>query len=404
MTAITPHIRLRVVRIARQRLVALALLLVGLLVGASSAWCARIEVIVDSALYSQAQSSLSLYVSDLQHYGYDPVLWEYTGGGATAVRDHLAQSAAGLDGAVLVGNIPSLRYSAGGAAFSSDYYYMDLDGTWGDANGDGIYDSQTGNVTPEIWVGRLTPNASAGDIAAIERYVAKHHLYAQGRMGFGDASLLYIDDDWWFAGPAWQAELAKSGWNVELVNTPALTTAADYESRLDAAQYQWLKLVAHSDQNRHYFFNGTTPAGRTEGSEIAGLDPQIGFYEFFACNSGDFTYADYLAGRYIFDTDWGMAAIAPTNAGGMTQTGSFYLAINNTQSIGDAMLSWFNERGADGFTDYERSQYFGLTIIGDPTIAPTAAHHMPEPGTAALLLLGLPALIWRRRRGQQAGG
>lgn len=371
-----------------------------LFLGTHGAWGARVEVIVDSAIAAQAESSLTVYMNDLQHYGYEPVLWQYSGGGAGAIRDHLIQErSAGLDGAVLVGNIPSLRYSVGGgAAFSSDYYYMDLDGEWGDANGDGIYDTQTGNVTPEIWVGRLTPNDSAGDVAALDRYVTKHHLYELGRLSYGDASLLYVDDDWWFAGPAWQSELAKAGWNVELVNTPSLTTAADYESRLAVSEYAWAKLVAHSDQNRHYFFNGTTPAGRTESYEIGALDPRIAFYEFYTCQTGDFTYADYLAGRYIFDTDWGMAAIAPTNTGGMTQTGSFYLAINQQASVGSALLSWFNERGADGFTDMERAQYFGLTIIGDPTLAPTAAHHMPEPGTAALLLVGLPALLWRRRR------
>jgi hypothetical protein len=358
---------------------------------------------VDSTLAAQAESSLAVYMNDLEHYGYEPVVWEYTGGGAAAVRERLRQErSAGLEGAVLVGNVPSLSYSVGGGkAFSSDYYYMDLDGEWGDTNGDGIYDSHVGNVTAEIWVGRLTPNDSGGDVAALERYVTKHHLYAQGRLNYGDAALLYVDDDWWFAGPAWQSEVARSGWNVQLVNTPSLTTAADYESRLALSQFVWTKLVAHSDQNRHYFFNGTTPAGRTESYEIGALDPRIAYYEFYACQTGDFTYTDYLAGRYIFDTDWGLAAIAPTNTGGMTQTSSFYLAIHDAKTIGDAMLTWFNERGSDGFTDLERSQYYGLTIIGDPTLAPLAAHHMPEPGTTGLLIVGLAALLWRHKRSRK---
>lgn len=376
---------------------------------ASPALCSRVSVIVDSSLRSALQPSLDLYINDLAHYGWKASLWEYDGGGAESIRTHLQSeysSPGGLAGAVFVGNLPGASYSYGGNTFASDLYYMDVDGSWSDSNLDGVLDSHAagnGSVAPEVWVGRLSPNFSEGDVGALTSYFTRHHLYAKGLMQFNKSALLYVDDDWWAYGNSWQKDMSGSGWTVEMVNSTTLTGEADYEARLDEGNYHWLRVAAHSDENAHYWTSDWESAGETQASEISGLNPQVGFYDLFACEATNYEQADYLAGKYVFGTDYGLAAVGSTSPGGLTQLGTFYQALHSKECVGQALLDWFDQQAADGFSDYETSMYYGLTIVGDPTLAPMQSHHMPEPSTFALVALGLPAFWWWRRKQEPRG-
>lgn len=64
-------------------------------------------------------------------------------------------------GALLVGHLPVAWFEMdddfGGshAEFPCDLYFMDLNGTWTDPDGDGKLSGHPTNVAPEIFVGRL---------------------------------------------------------------------------------------------------------------------------------------------------------------------------------------------------------------------------------------------------------
>ncbi len=57
----------------------------------------------------------------------------------------------------MVGSIPVAWFEMsddfhGAAEFPCDLFYMDLNGTWNDPDGDGKYSGHPTNVAPEIWV------------------------------------------------------------------------------------------------------------------------------------------------------------------------------------------------------------------------------------------------------------
>jgi len=86
--------------------------------------------------------------------------------------------------------------------YAADLYYEDINGTWADSNGDGLMDSHTGSVAPEIFVSHiLTSNltslhAGRTEAAMLNNYFAKDHAYRLGQLRTPQNSLFYSDDLW----------------------------------------------------------------------------------------------------------------------------------------------------------------------------------------------------------------
>ena len=81
--------------------------------------------------------------------------------------------------------------------FPCDLFYMDKNGTWDDPDQDGKFSGHSGNVNPEIWIGRLwTPTSNGNDAAMINDYLARNHRFRCGDLGHARSALAYVDDDW----------------------------------------------------------------------------------------------------------------------------------------------------------------------------------------------------------------
>ena len=132
-----------------------------------------IDVIIETATQTKTietnitvQTAIDRYIDDLEAAGYWVKLYRISGGDHTDIKATLVSDQVhGLVGAVLIGTLPAAWYrnanDAHGnvATFPIDLYYMDLDGTWGlYANDNDFFDSHTGDVAPEIWVGRILGN------------------------------------------------------------------------------------------------------------------------------------------------------------------------------------------------------------------------------------------------------
>jgi hypothetical protein len=126
----------------------------------------KIDIIVNVNLYPQIEDILDTFLLDLQLDGYAINL--YTSQETqtpTALRqlirnDWLSQDIAGV---IFIGDLAVPWYEmyepeswgGGYAMFPCDLYFMDLDGTWGDSDYNGLFDSHTGALTADIWCGRL---------------------------------------------------------------------------------------------------------------------------------------------------------------------------------------------------------------------------------------------------------
>jgi hypothetical protein len=337
-----------------------------------------VVIIVNDALYGAVNASLDSFVLDLGRDGYWATVHTVRFGTPTAIRSYLASLKP--VGAILVGSIAAPWFSHANdfhgatATFPCDLYYMDTNGQWVDSNNDGQFDGHDGQVNPEIWVGRLwTPTADGNDAALINDYFARNHQFRTGALGHARSGLSFVDDDWQGFDDC-ELDQMLPPTLITKYTDPNTTDADLYRAEVNSLR-SWVQLCAHSWPLGHalkvpaqnaseyiqvQYFRDTNP-------------PNAHFYNLFCCGPGLYTTPDYLAGWYLFDkggggTNSGLAVIASAKSGSMLFFADFYRPMGPARKpIGDAFVDWWKARGPD-HDDGERSWYYGLTLLGDPTL------------------------------------
>jgi len=386
---------------------------------------ARVEVVVNPQLYASGQvaTDMARYVDDVVRQGYEPILTVAEFADAAALRSHLASgyAAGGLAGAVFVGEMPTAYYEIDEHddvygytwaydSFPCDLYFQDLDGAWTDADADGSYDAHAGDVAPEIWLGRLATGRLTGlhpgrtEDGLLNGYFARNHDYRFGRLEVSRDGLAYIDDDW--AGPwgdRWSNELALAvTGSVTQIDHGATTTAADYKMRLKQAREHVL-LCAHSNPTLHRFKIGSTwGGGYFLNEDLAGTDPNVLFYNLYACSGARYDTDGFIAGEYVFGTDMGLLAVGSTKTGSMLEFDDYFGPLGEGETFGEAWLNWWTMRAQGGFSESEKDWHYGMTLLGDPLLVTQEYLPIPEPATLTLLAAGA-ALLLRRRRSAGPG-
>ena len=341
-------------------------------------------VMVHSSIYATIESSLKQYAADIENEGFSVNIIETSqlqNETPQEIRSCLQNNMNNnLVGALFVGDIPEVWYEVDDEKILTDMYYKDLDGLWLDQDGDGVYDEHGGDIAPEIWLGRLKASTIAGDEASlISNYFTKNHRYRNGLLVLPWwRSLAYIDD----SGLNWteEAELSLSRVNAEvtLVTDPATTNARDYESRLkDPFGYEWIYLMCHGSYDFHTFRvpeeqDPSSWGGTIFSWEYQAIDPRAFFYLFFVCSAAEYTKPGYLAGSAVFTDTYGLAAIGSTTEMFSVSSLEFFTSLSEGNAIGDAFQEWFAEQGEENNELQENDRYqsifYGLTIVGDPTL------------------------------------
>jgi hypothetical protein len=334
-------------------------------------------VLVDKAVYDAVAASIDQYVQDVGRDGYWATIHVVQGGTPADVRSYIRRRRP--VGVLLVGSIAVPWFELDSdfhgvhSEFPCDLYYMDTNGTWTDPDGDGKFNDHTGDLNPEIWVGRIwTPTAGGNDAALINDYFARNHEFRRGMLGHARSALAYVDDDWQhFDDCAFDAQFPTS---VITKYTDPNTTDADlYKAEVNVLR-SWVQLCAHSSPHSHALW---VPA-QNENEHIHTQyfrdtnSPDAHFYNLFCCGPGKFTTSDYLAGWYIFDksdggTNHGLTAIASAKSGSMLFFEDFYRPLGQDECIGDAFVKWWRARGPD-HDHGERCWFYGLVLLGDPTL------------------------------------
>jgi len=327
-------------------------------------------VLVDQAVYNAVSASIDQYVLDVGRDGYWATIHVLSGGTPADVRSYIK----GLNpvGALLVGAIPVPWYEIDGDQFPCDLYYMDLDGNWSDPDGNGKLNDHTGNVEPEIWVGRIwTPTTNGNDAALIRDYFTRNHKFRLGMLGHARSALAYVDDDWTGFDDCAFDELFPASFITKYTN-PMMTDADLYKSEVNSLR-SWVQLCAHSWVQGHALRVGSVNEYITMPYFRDTNPPNAHFYNLFCCGPGKFTSSDYLAGWYIFDksgggVNLGLVAIASAKSGSMLFFEDFYRPMGQGKVVGDALVEWWKARGPY-HEDWERYWFYGLVLLGDPTLA-----------------------------------
>lgn len=338
-------------------------------------------VIVSSSIYAETESSLNQYAEDVENAGFSVNIIEtnqLSDKTTQGIRTYLQEATShNLAGAFFVGDIPEVWYEVGAEKFPTDMYFRDLNGVWTDTDDDGIFDEHSGDISPEIWVGRLKASTISGnEVSLINNYFIKNHRYRNGsRLLPWWRALVYIDDD----GVTWTQEaklsLSQVSSDITLVTDPATTNAEDYKNRLnDPFGYQWLYLMSHGSFDYHVF---DIPKQRQGGTvyyhNYRTIDPRIFFYLLFVCSAARYTELEYLAGSVVFTDTYGLLAIGSTDSISSISSSKLFISLSEGKSVGRAFQEWFLEQSGEGQPwedqDY-RIMFYGLTIIGDPTLQP----------------------------------
>ena len=332
----------------------------------------RYIILVDNGeLHNNILSELIRYMDEVIATGYDAEIGYYQTGSPSPedIRSWL-QTQQPFAGCLLIGDLSSAWFELDSSSWPIDLFFMDLNGIWTDSDLDGIYDSHTGNVAPEIFVARLKSDnlflGGSTEVDLLKNYFDKNHNYRLGLINQPKRGLMYVDDDWVPWANNWNAALGLVYDHTTLVKDKDTTIDTDYENRLSHG-YEWIPVCAHSWPGGHHFKNTAGWDGYTYNTEIKSIDPDAFFYNLFACSGTRFTMDDYLGGWYIFTNTYGLTAVGSTKTGSMLEFDHFYGPLGQGNTIGDAFLQWFKEVGV---TDVY--WFYGMNILGDPLLKPVS--------------------------------
>jgi len=344
-------------------------------------------ILVNADIYPDIEFYITRYVMELTGEGYQVELYTTTGGTPEELREFLRERHyAGIEGCIFIGDLPIAWYETydcqGDGSieqFPCDLFYMDLDGDFIDADGNGLYDDHIGDVAPNIWFGRLVASpltyTGESEVELLQNYFEKNHLYRSDLRTLSDRALVYIDDDWSNADIEIIHNVSEVYDDWTLVNDRWETWDTDYENRL-LQGYELVHLVVHSSAFQHVFKRPPSQLGYTQFSEIIAANPMAAFYILQACSNARFVEQNYMAGWYVFSQDHGLGAISSSNIGGIWADEYFYSPFAGKATIGESLFLWLCDRARGGFHTSGVCSFYGLTLIGDPTL--TIGHQAYE--------------------------
>ncbi|PIE51231.1 hypothetical protein CSA37_12840 [Candidatus Fermentibacteria bacterium] len=352
----------------------------------------KVLILISEPVANTLSEKVERLADDIAAEGWSVIIQGMYGGTAEDIRA-LFQATTDLDGAILIGFLPCAWYEEDYWAqeeFPCELFLMDLDGVWEDSDSNGLYDSHTGDVAPEIWLGRIDAHAASfgSELLMLSDYLDKNHLYRTGSMAPPARALTFIDDDWSsYTDCGLNSIYGSSG--VTVINSPSQTTADNYLSRLSQG-YEFVHLMAHSCPWGHTFKVPSGMAGTVMAPEIAQVNPGTAFLQLFSCSNARWVEAGCLGNWYLFGTDTGLLVSGAAKTGSMLDFEYFYNPVGSGLSFGEAFRNWWEYEAQGGFSSSERAWFYGNALLGDPTLKPVSAascfsgieHSAASSGTA----------------------
>lgn len=350
----------------------------------------KVYLLVSSSIYESLKPWTDRWIEDVERTGAQIITKPITKETPDEIRA-LLQNTPDLTGCLMVGDIPTVKYEMDfilegdlfHEEFPTDLYYMDLDGDWLDTDNDGIFDTHTGNISPETWVGRLKASGlpTLGDeINLLKNYFDKNHLYRIGALTLPRRALLYVDD---MSDVLWTDSSGKpvtypdlvpvydkalsSVYDLRVVAEPEVTTATDYLKRLEEG-WNLVRLVVHSGGFGHHFRHLGDWDGKVFPEDICRKDPKAFFYTIISCENFDYTRTNYMGGCYVFSKSYSLLAIGDSGIHDVLQVLSdeFFPRLKS-DCFGSAFLHYLQECVREGA---RLDSIHNAIMIGDPLLKP----------------------------------
>ncbi len=371
-------------------------------------------IVVDKRLQGRIDAALDRYVQDVLAEGAEvpAVRWWMPGGHPqlkALIRDSWQKW--GIHGVFLVGDLPSAWYEQDPdfgdpvgvvhEEFPTELYFQQMGGDWGDANGNGIYDSHPG-IDLDLFSARLVGGADR-----INAYLARLHQYRTNGSFFAQRRFFsFVDDDWNGSRSLGYADPSTTGgtWGLEdfygsryvrreWSDTTGKQDYLDVMAGGGGAEfvYQWI----HSDPQRIYFDDNFSPNPQNllTLEELVARNVQGSFFNLFDCSISRYTEPDgNLASEYVHG-EKGLAAVGSTKAGGIFNPDVLHGALHDGLGFGEALRLWFNDtwayRASYGFDEvFFDGWWLGMMVQGDPLVT------LQRPATTPIARREMPPMRW----------
>ena len=327
-------------------------------------------IFVSAKLISNIEEEINVYCSTLIDVGYDIIVFETSGITVENLKNQILNywsDGYDLAGIVLIGDFP-VAWFKHDEEFPCDLFLMDMDGEWIDSDGDGLYDSHCdgdGDTAPEIYIGRIdasnVPSVNRGSIGIVKKYLRKVNEFWKDNITQNDFALTYIDHDW-SGCTDMKHDIGYLYENYEVMTYPDVNRD-DYLNNRLSGSYEFIQLSCHSKSFGHLFDNG----GLAFSSNIRSAQPIALFYNLYCCYALRFTEYNCLGNAYILNTDSpSLAVVGSTKSGSMRDYKQFYESFGQGSSFGKSLKIWFEDKYP--YDKYDIASYYGLTILGDPTL------------------------------------
>ena len=338
-------------------------------------------VVGNDVLLDALELDLNLYSEDLAREGLRTKIVASNEGNCTDLKALITNEfSTGLVGCLFIGDLPVAYFEdrqVHNETYPCDLYFEDLDGTWIDADHNGMFENHTdganGNRSPEIWVGRLKVPVPYGlvldEVSLLKKYFDRNHAYRTGNLSLPNRALLYIDDPWSDQNDTLDSAISAAFSNRTVVYDKAITNPQDYLNRLTQG-WKLVELVAHGGGESHAFYVNDTYFGSVTRKDIRAIDPHAFFYTLGSCLCSDFDFFnDYIAGSYVFCSNYSLALLGITDSGLLWNLTDFYSGFS-TERLGRSVIrafeNWITEEDAGSW--YNFAFFYGVTVIGDPTL------------------------------------
>lgn len=346
----------------------------------------KVIVIVNSSIYSQLSDKIKRYGYDINYiYGCEVIMEQVTDADYGDIKSLILSEATDLDGVILIGDIPAGWFEVpndfgkyGYAEWPCDLYYMDTDGTWTDSDSDGIFDSHTGNVQPEIFVGRIS-TANMGTLVSektgLENYLDKNHQFWIGQLTVNKKhGLSYTDEDWADIGYfKTDIQHVYGSSNYDSISYIGYSSfgKTDYLNRLSNNRYEFIQLACHSPAGAVDCHSMS--GGRIYANEIFSNGTEAIGYNLYCCSGCRWIpYSSengFLGGAYIYNSNnSGLVVVGSTKTGSMLDFDQFYDPLGDGDCFGEALVEWWIDACGTSHETTEIYWHYGMSIIGDPMV------------------------------------
>lgn len=343
----------------------------------------RVILVVDNSHAAALEGELRTLVRDLAGDGWTVTRLDVSPGDAPAgvrerIRSAYQADRANTRAVFLFGHVPVVKSGNlnvdGHEArpLPADVFYGDMDGTWTDANGDGVYDANTLPSDVELAVGRVDfadlPAGGAPEAVLLQQYLFKNHDFRHGIRRPAERAL--IGDRFGgrngeaFAASAYRAFPALVG-NGNLVEADVRDDApvsARWITRLTTADYLWVYGGGGGGASAIAALGTHGPFGDVWSSDLVQQRARGTFYLLFGSWFVDWSQRDNIMRAALAVPDHGLAAAWSG------RPHLFFHPVALGETLGHAMR--LSQNNATLYANQVNAHTRGihLALLGDPTL------------------------------------